>query len=139
MDMQAIREAATAQGARPEALEDVERRAQQAFHTPPDPGVLDLWLTQLAEKAQHLFRREPTGQPWEQLGIPQAVWDHLSPAEKLSRGRQMQPQPQARPRRPERYTATPEQLRSIEGLSLAERMTAYRQWQADATPRQQQR
>jgi len=118
------------------ALPDIVRRCEGRFAgEEPSPQVVSQWLQgELRSVAGHLWPPTPTlpQTPWGKLGVPQEVWEGLSPSTKLAMARQLQLLPPARPRRPERYTATPEQLESIEGLSPMQRLTAYRQWQAEA-------
>jgi hypothetical protein len=110
------------------AVDDVTRRLEARFAgETPSPETVKAWLDgTLRPQADHLFPKTQT--PWDTLGIERVVWEGLSPSTRLAFARQLQPPTPARPRRPERYTATPEQLASLEGLSPAERLTAYRQW-----------
>jgi hypothetical protein len=113
------------------ATEDVTRRLEAHFAgETPSPEAVQQWLEgTLKPAAAHLFPQLPTS-PWERLGIERIVWESLSPSTKLAMARQLQPPVPARPNRPQRYTATAEQVASIEGLSPAERLTAYRAWVA---------
>jgi hypothetical protein len=130
MDYAAI---ATETGCLATARDDVVRRCEARFAgETPSPEAVKQWVTEtLKPLAAHLFPQAQT--PWDTLGIERVVWEGFSPSTKLAMARQLRPQPPARPRRPERYTATPEQLASIEGLPPAERMTAYRAWR-DSQP-----
>jgi len=116
-------------GCRPEAAEDIVRRCEARFQgEEPTPDAVQAWIRgTLAEAAPHLF--PPAQTLWGRLGMDKATFDQMPPAWRVEQARTHQPQVTApHPRRPQPYTATAEQVASVEGLSPAEKLTAFRQW-----------
>lgn len=125
-----IVEAASTAGIAGSAMPDVLNRSSRHFSAKEvTPESVQAFLTELREEAAHLFAPAAPG-PGAVPGTTPPDW--LSPSEKLTWARTHQPQAPVQ-RRPVRYDPSPEQLKSLEGKTAAERLTAYRQWQAEAT------
>ena len=129
MDTTLLVETASRHGVLGTAMVDALARGESYFVAKePSAENLTAWITALREEAGHLFAPVPSA-PGTAPGTLPPDW--MSPSEKLTWARQRQPQAPVQ-RRPPPYTPTPEQLRSLEGKSSTERLTLFREWQAQA-------
>jgi hypothetical protein len=120
-------------GALPAAVEDVVRRAVNHFgDTTPDHDTLTAWGTQLRTTCTHLFVAAPQDDlaaVAARHGMSAALWQSLSPTERYTRERNLQP-PVAK-QRPQPVTLRPEQLAALAQMTPSARLSAYRQLQAE--------
>jgi len=130
MDTTLLVETASRHGVLGTAMVDALARGESYFAAKePSAENLTAWITALKQEAGHLFAPTPPG-PGDPASAQPPAW-MTNPAERLTWARTHQPQAPVQ-RRPGRYDPTPEQLKTLEGKTPAERLTAYREWQAAA-------
>jgi hypothetical protein len=116
-------------GCLPEAAEDIVRRCEGKFQgETPSPEAVKAWLTEtLKPQAAHLFPQAQTLAA--RLGLSEEAFSRMPPAWRLEQARTHQPPMRApHPRRPWPKDAPADVQEKWKGLSLTERMTAYRAW-----------
>jgi hypothetical protein len=117
-------------GGLPAAIEDIVRRGQHHFgDTTPDPETLTAWGTQLKAQCMHLFVAAPQDDlaaVAARHGMSVELWQSLSAEEHYTRERQWQAQHGQVPgpkQKHRNYIATGEELKTLQGKSLNERLT----------------
>ena len=136
MDTTLLETACLASGMLPSAIEDGLRRLHEHFaaQADPTPERISQQLTRLRETAPHLFTPPAAGTTAAAVaahyGVPHAVWEKMSPADRMSYARRDQP-PAVR-QKPGRFAATPEQLKQLDGKSPTEKRTQAYLWQREA-------
>ena len=113
-------------GGLPSAIEDIVRRAQHHFgDTEPDAETLTAWGRALTTTSPHLFVPPTSRTTLEEVaakhGMPLALWQSLSPAERYTREKALSPPVQRH--KPGTYLATGEELQALKGKSLHEQLT----------------
>lgn len=119
------------------ALPDVAARIRGHWpDTEPSAQAVAQWLTEtLKPAAPHLYTTGPQ-QPWEKLGLAEAVWHSLPPATRRTLWREAGLAAPPVKRRPEPLTLTPEQAEAFAAITNpAARLAAYRELQAATVPR----
>jgi hypothetical protein len=133
MDTTVLEIACTTAGMLPSAIEDGVRRLQGHFATQadPTPDLISQQLALLREQAPHLFPRpsqtDAAGVP---AGMVPEVWRGLSPSSKLSWAREHGYALKPVERRAQPMTLTSEQAAALAQLPAQQRLTAYREMQA---------
>ena len=125
--------AAAQQGILAQALPDAIARGQARFSLPPTDNELAAWAQSLHATCPHFFPPPAAPAPVASdtpPGVPEATWRGMSPSSKLAWARAHGYGLPVVERRPKPIELSAEQVATLSALPPAQRMTAYRELQA---------